>query len=32
LVGAEITDVEIAGLSRFSVATAGSPLELKNGV
>lgn len=29
LVGAEITDVEIAGLSRFSAATASSPLELK---
>jgi len=29
LVGAEITDVEIAGLSRFSAATGDSPLELK---
>ena len=29
LMGAEITDIEIAGLSRFSVATAPSPLELQ---
>jgi len=29
LIGSEITDVEIAGLSRFSASTAGSPLELK---
>ena len=31
LLGAEVSDIEIAGLSRFSVATAQSPLELQMG-
>lgn len=29
LIGAEDSDIEIAGLSKFSVSTASSPLELK---